>query len=49
MPSAKSRLSDFLPYLMSVSTNAVSDMVAAQYQARFALKIPEWQIGRAHV
>mgnify|MGYP000376060403 CR=1 FL=1 len=44
MPSAKSRLSDFLPYLMSVSTNAVSDMVAAQYQARFALKIPEWRV-----
>ncbi|WP_088307173.1 MarR family winged helix-turn-helix transcriptional regulator [Novosphingobium sp. B 225] len=44
MPAAKSRLTDFLPYLMSVSTNAVSDMVAAQYQARFGLKIPEWRV-----
>lgn len=44
MPTAKSRLSDFLPYLMSVSANAVSDMVAQQYQARFGLKIPEWRV-----
>lgn len=44
MPASKSRLSDFLPYLMSVSANAVSDMVAEQYHARFGLKIPEWRI-----
>lgn len=44
MPASKSRLSDFLPYLMSVSANAVSDMVAQQYQARFGLKIPEWRV-----
>ena len=44
MPAAKSRLSDFLPYLMSVSANAVSDVVAQQYHARFGLKIPEWRV-----
>ena len=44
MTASNSRLSDFLPYLMSVSANAVSDMVAQQYQARFALKIPEWRV-----
>ncbi|WP_374283203.1 MarR family winged helix-turn-helix transcriptional regulator [Novosphingobium sp.] len=44
MPAAKSRLSDFLPYLMSVTTNAVSDILAQQYHARFGLKIPEWRV-----
>lgn len=44
MPAAKSRLSDFLPYLMSVTTNAISDMLAQRYQARFGLKIPEWRV-----
>ena len=44
MPASTSRLSDFLPYLMSVSANAVSDMVAQQYHARFGLKIPEWRV-----
>ncbi len=44
MPASKSRLSDFLPYQMSVSANMVSDMVAQQYRARFALKIPEWRV-----
>ena len=44
MTASKSRLSDFLPYQMSVSANMVSDMVAQQYRARFALKIPEWRV-----
>lgn len=44
MPSRSSRLSDFLPYLMSVSTNAVSDLVAGKYRERFGLKIPEWRV-----
>ena len=44
MPARPSRLSDFLPYQMSISANMVSDMVAQQYRARFALKIPEWRI-----
>lgn len=44
MPAQSSRLSDFLPYLMSVSTNAVSDLVAGKYRERFGLKIPEWRV-----
>lgn len=44
MARQTSRLSDFLPYLMSVTTNAVSDLIAGQYQARYGLKIPEWRI-----
>jgi DNA-binding MarR family transcriptional regulator len=44
MANQLSRLADFLPYLMSVSTNAVSDMIAGEYRARFGLKIPEWRV-----
>jgi DNA-binding MarR family transcriptional regulator len=38
------RLADFLPYLMSVAANAVSDLIAAEYRSRFGLKIPEWRV-----
>lgn len=39
-----SRLADFLPYLLSITTNAVSDLIAAEYRTRFGLKIPEWRV-----
>lgn len=38
------RIADFLPYLLSVTSNAVSDRIAQQYRARFGLKIPEWRV-----
>ena len=38
------RLADFLPYLLSVTSNAVSDSIADEYRARFGLKIPEWRV-----
>jgi DNA-binding MarR family transcriptional regulator len=38
------RLSDFLPYRLSIASNAVSDRVASAYQARFGLKVPEWRV-----
>jgi DNA-binding MarR family transcriptional regulator len=38
------RLGEFLPYLMSVTTNAVSDLIAGEYRARFGLRIPEWRV-----
>lgn len=38
------RLADFLPYLLSVASNAVSDRIADEYRARFGLKIPEWRV-----
>ncbi len=38
------RLSEFLPYRLSVASNAVSDRVAGVYQARFGLKVPEWRV-----
>jgi DNA-binding MarR family transcriptional regulator len=38
------KLADFLPYRLSVASNAVSDRVAAVYRARFGLKVPEWRV-----
>lgn len=37
-------LSGFLPYQLSVASNAVSDLIARQYQARFGLTVPEWRL-----
>jgi len=44
MPSPSTRLADFVPYRMSVTTNAVSDLIAGEYRARFGLKVPEWRV-----
>lgn len=38
------RLEEFLPYRLSVASNAVSDRVAAVYRSRFGLKVPEWRL-----
>ena len=38
------RLADFLPYQLSVTSNAVSSLIAQRYRTRFGLKIPEWRI-----
>ena len=38
------RLSGFLPYQLSVASNAVSDLIAERYRNRFALKVPEWRV-----
>ena len=38
------RLADFLPYLLSVTSNAVSSRVAEAYRARFGLRIAEWRV-----
>ena len=38
------RLSEFLPYRLSVASNAVSERVAGVYQTRFGLKVPEWRV-----
>jgi DNA-binding MarR family transcriptional regulator len=37
-------LDDFLPFLLSTSSNAVSNLVAQAYQARFGLNIPQWRL-----
>jgi DNA-binding MarR family transcriptional regulator len=37
-------LQDFLPYRLSVVTEAVSGLFATRYQERFGLSIPEWRV-----
>jgi DNA-binding MarR family transcriptional regulator len=37
-------LAGFLPYQLSIASNAVSDLIAERYRKRFALKIPEWRV-----
>ena len=44
MPTSKLTLSEFLPYQLSITSNAVSDLIARSYQGRFGLKIPEWRV-----
>jgi DNA-binding MarR family transcriptional regulator len=38
------QLAGFLPYQLSVASNAVSALIAERYRKRFALKIPEWRV-----
>ncbi len=44
MPTSKLILSEFLPYQLSVTSNAVSDLIARSYRGKFGLKIPEWRL-----
>lgn len=44
MTDAVTRLADFLPYRISITSNAVSDLIAREYRSRFGLKIPEWRV-----
>jgi len=37
-------LEHFVPYRMSIASNAVSDMIATAYEALFGLRIPEWRL-----
>lgn len=43
MPSTL-KLDQFLPYRLSIASNAVSDAVASAYRALFGLRIPEWRL-----
>jgi len=38
------RLGGFLPYRLSIASNAVSSLIAERYRNRFGLKIPEWRV-----
>ncbi len=38
------QLSGFLPYQLSIASNAVSGLIAERYRSRFGLKITEWRI-----
>jgi DNA-binding MarR family transcriptional regulator len=44
MPTSKLLLSEFLPYQLSITSNAVSDLIARSYSGKFGLKIPEWRV-----
>lgn len=38
------RLSDFLPYQLSIASNAVSSLISERYRRRFGLKVLEWRV-----
>lgn len=44
MPGTQTRLTDFMPYRMAITSNAVSSLIAGEYRSEFGLKIPEWRI-----
>ncbi len=44
MPATPIRLERFLPYRLSILSNAVSTAIAGAYRRRFALSIPEWRV-----
>lgn len=43
-PEAALRLDQFLPYQLSIASNAVSNRIAEVYHSEFGLKIPEWRV-----
>ncbi len=38
------QLAEFLPYQLSITSNAVSGRIAQEYRERFGLSIPEWRV-----
>lgn len=40
----KTSLSQFLPYQLSLASNAVSGRIAVEYRQRWGLSIPEWRV-----
>lgn len=44
MTGEKSRLAAFLPYRLSITSNAVSQRIAVEYRAQFDLKQTEWRV-----
>ncbi len=44
MPASRLKLDRFVPYRLSVLTNAVSRALALSYAERFGLTIPQWRI-----
>ena len=44
MTEKQLNLQKFIPYRLSITSNAVSARIAHEYQSRFGLKIPEWRL-----
>ena len=40
----KTPLSEFVPYQLSITSNAVSGRIALEYRQRFGLSVPEWRV-----
>lgn len=38
------QLSDFIPYRLAITSNAISGRISGEYHSEFGLKIPEWRI-----
>lgn len=43
-PPASLKLDAYLPYRLSVASNAVSRLIARAYEDRFGLTIPQWRL-----
>lgn len=43
-PGATLKLDAYLPYRLSVASNAVSGLIARAYEDRFGLTIPQWRL-----
>ena len=44
MTGRRLRLGAFLPYRLSIAANAVSRVIAAAYEERFGISVPEWRV-----
>lgn len=44
MSEGAGELAGFLPYQLSVTSNAVSSLIAERYRKRFGLRIAEWRV-----
>lgn len=44
MTPERSRLAEFLPYRLSITSNAVSQRIAVEYRSQFDLKQTEWRV-----
>jgi|SRR6185437_5022908 len=44
LPAPSLRLDLYLPYRLSVASNAVSRLIARAYEDRFGLTIPQWRL-----
>lgn len=44
MPKVQPRLAEFMPYRLSITSNVVSNRIAADCKARFGVNVPEWRV-----
>jgi len=44
MPGTQTRLAEFVPYRMAITSSAVSAAIASDYRQQFGLKISEWRV-----